>query len=39
LTAQFLAEQRGLAMGVFGAMPWLGPVVGPLVSQKDKKAT
>lgn len=28
----FAAAQRGLAMGVFGAMPWLGPVVGPIVS-------
>jgi MFS family permease len=23
--------QRGVAMGVFGAMPWLGPVIGPIV--------
>lgn len=28
----FEAKDRGLAMGVFGAMPWLGPSVGPIVS-------
>lgn len=27
----FDADQRGMAMGVFGAMPWLGPAVGPAI--------
>lgn len=31
ISDMFRAHQRGLAMGVFGAMPWLGPVVGPIV--------
>lgn len=30
ISDMFLAEMRGLAMGVFGAMPWLGPVIGPI---------
>lgn len=31
ISDMFRAHKRGLAMGVFGAMPWLGPVVGPIV--------
>lgn len=27
----FSAADRGLAMGVFGAMPWCGPVIGPVI--------
>lgn len=31
ISDMFRAHKRGLAMGVFGAMPWLGPVIGPIV--------
>lgn len=27
----FEAQQRGLAMGIFGAAPWSGPSIGPLI--------
>ncbi|BEJ15514.1 hypothetical protein CspHIS471_0501190 [Cutaneotrichosporon sp. HIS471] len=31
ISDMFRAHKRGLAMGVFGAMPWMGPVIGPIV--------
>ncbi|TXT03810.1 hypothetical protein VHUM_04374 [Vanrija humicola] len=31
ISDMFRAKDRGLAMGVFGAMPWLGPALGPIV--------
>jgi MFS family permease len=30
ISDMFESSDRGLAMGVFGVMPWLGPVVGPI---------
>lgn len=31
ISDMFEAHERGLAMGVFAAMPFLGPVIGPIV--------
>ncbi|BEI81998.1 hypothetical protein CcaverHIS002_0211580 [Cutaneotrichosporon cavernicola] len=30
ISDMFESSDRGLAMGVFGVMPWLGPVIGPI---------
>lgn len=35
ISDMFAAEMRGSAMGVFGAMPWLGPVSGLLAFAKE----
>lgn len=35
----FSAADRGLAMGVFGACPWLGPVIGPVIGGFVSAAT